>query len=299
MSFAGVLHRVDEGSVYAELGERLRLSTRLTHCQVVFSQKELEEYIDKHRLQFLDRATHQTRQFLKATGQWKNDIVHEKTATRWAYEALERFLMSHRAEFPTRPLALFDSLVAGQYSRTGHLPFSGDTPSPLSSFFHSLFSRAVYSRDALIAVFYHLYGLGQQPVGRILGLGPVQLDRIYKNYKRWREVGWPLMVRESKLGDSVFASLADLAPAQLHREAISVIPKLQKHYRKSEPLYYPCMTEPEWRNIYHDDYAHDYRGWHLAFCFPCLKDLCRTGTVSGLGLEELTINIRLEPPFKN
>lgn len=267
----------------------------LSYSQVVFSQKELCEYIDQHKFQLLERATHQTRQFLKATGQWNNDIAHEKMAIRWAYEALEQFLTSNSAEIPSRPLPLFDSFVARHYSRTGSLPFSGDTPSPLSSFLNTLFSRAVYSRDALIAVFYHLYGLGQQPVGRILGLGPVQLDRVYKNYKRWREVGWSLMVQEAKLGESVLAQLARLAPAHLQGEAIRIIPSLQNHYRKSEPLFYPCMTQSEWRAIYDDDCAHDYRGWHLAFCFPCLKELCRAKTVSGVGLDTLAINIRLQP----
>lgn len=274
------------------------LSSHFSYSEVVFTRQELTEYIDQHRFQFLDRATHQTRQFLKATGQWKNDVVHEKMATRWAYETLERFLRHNRAEVPTRPLPLFDSFVARYYSRTDGLPFSSDTPSPLSSFLHSLFSRAVYSRDALIAVFYHLYGLGQQPVGKILGLGPVQLDRVYKNYKRWREVGWPVMVQEANLGESVLARLARLAPAQLHREANRIIPDLQNHYRKSEPLYYPCVTPSEWRGIYDDDCAHDYRGWHLAFCFPCLKDLCRARTVSGAGLETLTIDIRVLPPSR-
>ena len=219
-------------------------------------------------------------------------------ATRWAYEALEQFLSSNSAEIPIRPLPLFDSFVARHYSRADAVPFSGETPTPLSSFLNTLFSRAVHSRDALIAVFYHLYGLGQQPVGRILGLGPVQLDRVYKNYRRWREVGWPLMIQEAKLGESVLAQLARLAPAHLQREAVRIIPRLQKHYRKSEPLYYPCRTQSEWRSIYVDDCAHDYRGWHLAFCFPCLKDLCRAKTVSGVGLDTLAINIRLQPPSR-
>ena len=274
------------------------LSRQFSYCQIVFSQRELSEYIDQHRIEFLNRATQQTRHFLKATGQWKNDVVHEKMATRWAYETLERFQTSDRAEMPIRPLPLFDSFVAKYYSRTDGHRFSSDSPSPLSSFFHSLFARAVFSRDALIAVFYHLYGLGQQPVAKILGLGPVQLDRVYKNYKRWREVGWPLMVQEAKLRDSVLARLTHLAPAQLHREANRIIPDLQNHYRKSEPLFYPCVTESEWRGIYDDDRAHDYRGWHLALCVSCLKTLCRSRTVAGMGLESLTINIRLQPPSK-
>jgi hypothetical protein len=261
----------------------------------VFSQGELSTYLDQHRVEFLERATQHTREFLKATGQWKNDMVHEKMATRWAYETLERFLTSNRAEAPTRPLPLFDSFVARYYSQIDGHPFSNNSPSPLSSFLHCLFTRAVCSRDALVAVFYHLYGLGQQPVARILGFGPVQLDRVYKNYKRWREVGWPLMLQEAKLRESVLARLTNVAPAQLHREATRIIPDLQSHYRKSEPLYYPCVTESEWRCIYDDDRAHDYRSWHLAFCFSCLKNVCRAGILSGMGLETVTIDIRVQP----
>jgi len=60
----------------------------------------------------LDRATTHTRRFLRETGQWADDISHEKLALRWGYEFLERFLVCGRAEVPCRPFLLLDSLIA-------------------------------------------------------------------------------------------------------------------------------------------------------------------------------------------
>src|SRR5207249_10035292 len=82
------------------------------------------------------------------------------------------------------------SIIAKYFSQPEPLCYHKDLLSPLGRFLEGMTSRAVVSRDALMALFYHLYGFGQGQVVRILGLGIVESQRVYKNFERWRQTGW-------------------------------------------------------------------------------------------------------------
>lgn len=244
--------------------------------RIVSSEAEFDSYVAELLPLLLDRATAQTKRFFRETGQWQNDIVHEKLAQRWGYELVERFLLTGRREVPCRPLHLLDSYVFGHYSRPDGFLLNTEEASPICRFLDGLLSRAVYSRDAMTAIFYHLYGLGQQQVATILALGSVESQRVYKNYMRWRSAGWTRMVEEVGLNESELSQILEQKrrnPARLHREVAQLMQKLQAHYRKSEPDHYPCLTRSEWRELYEQDYGHDYKGWHLPLCQNCFTDV--------------------------
>src|SRR5438105_14324781 len=161
----------------------------------------------------LERATSHTRRFLRETGQWSDDISHEKLALRWGYEFLERFLMSGRTEVPCRPFLLLDSLIAKYFSQCEPLSYHQGLLSPLGRFMDGLASRAVVSRDALMALFYHLYGFGQGQVVKVLGLGAAESQRVYKNFERWRRTGWERAMTEIGITDEDLQEIED----QKHR----------------------------------------------------------------------------------
>ena len=54
--------------------------------------------------ELLDRATSQTKRFLRETSQWGDDITHEKLALRWGYELVERFVVFRRTEVSLPPV---------------------------------------------------------------------------------------------------------------------------------------------------------------------------------------------------
>ena len=66
------------------------LSAKLN--SVVWSGNGFDELVLRSLPEFLDRATAQTKRFLRDTGQWTDDITHEKLALRWGYEFSGAFL---------------------------------------------------------------------------------------------------------------------------------------------------------------------------------------------------------------
>ncbi len=92
--------------------------------RIVFTESEFDAYVAELLPRLLERATTQTKRFLRETEQWENDTVHEKLAQRWGYELLERFLINGRGAVPCRPLPLLDSLIFKHYSQMirDHLP---------------------------------------------------------------------------------------------------------------------------------------------------------------------------------
>ncbi len=223
----------------------------------------------------LDRATTHTRRFLRETGQWADDISHEKLALRWGYEFLERFLVCGRAEVPCRPFLLLDSLIAKYFSQAEPLCYHQGLLSPLGRFLDGLTSRAMVSRDALMALFYHLYGFGQGQVVKVLGLGPAESQRVYKNFERWRRTGWERAMTEIGITDEDLQEIED----QKHRgknfdaETERLIRTIQSHYRKSEPQHFPCLSRQQWTDLFDQGYGYDYRAWHLALCRDCLVEV--------------------------
>lgn len=246
-----------------------------TH-RVISSQVDFDQYTARLLPHLLEHAKGQTKRFLRETGQWDSDVVHEKLVQRWGYELLERFMIWGRTKLPCRPVQLFDSFLSEHYSHSERLCILNNTASPLCHFVDSLLSKAVYCRDALIANYYHFYGLNQHQVTKILSLGSVESQRVYKNYTRWRNSGWLRMVHESGMTESDVTLISQQNrrnPTRAHRELGQLLPVLQAHYRKSEPALYPCLSRSQWHALYEEDYGQDYRSWHLAFCQSCLTEV--------------------------
>lgn len=182
-------------------------STRLNH--VVTTEREFDELVTKSLPELLDRATGQTKRFLRETNQWDDDITHEKLALRWGYELVERFVVFGRTEVPCRPFFLLDSLIAKSFSQPDPLCYHKELLTPVGRFLDGLASRAVVSRDALIALFYHFYGFSQAHVVKLLGFGQAESQRVYKNFERWRQTGWQRTMNETGLSGSDIASLEE------------------------------------------------------------------------------------------
>lgn len=241
--------------------------------RVVHTVQEFDRFVTHAMPDLLDRAAMQTRRFLKETDQWADDIVHEKLALRWGYELVERLLAYGRSEVPCRPLFVLDSLIAKFFSQPEPLCYHKALLSPLGRFLEGLAGRAVVSRDALIALYYHFYGLGQTQLSKILGYGSIESQRVFKNFERWRQSGWQRTMNEVGITDTDLDTLEDQKrrnPVQFNDQADRLIRLVQKHYRKSEPNHYPCLPCEKWGEMYHHNYGHDYRVWHLAFCRDCL-----------------------------
>lgn len=241
--------------------------------RVVRTVQDFDRFVMEAMPDLLDRAALQTKQFLKATDQWADDVAHEKLALRWGYELVERLLAYGRAEVPCRPLFILDSLMAKFFSQPEPLCYHKSLLSPLGRFLDGLACRAVVSRDALIALYYHFYGFGQTQLSRVLGYGTLESQRVFKNFERWRQSGWQRTMQEVGITEPDLDILEEQKrrnPAHFNDQAGRLIRLVQKHYRKSEPDHYPCLPGEKWGDMYQQDYGHDYRVWHLAFCRECL-----------------------------
>ncbi len=264
---------------------------------VVTTVEDFDRMAAQTQPDLLERATSHTRRFLRETGQWSDDISHEKLALRWGYEFLERFLMSGRTEVPCRPFLLLDSLIAKYFSQCEPLCYHEGLLSPLGRFMDGLASRAVVSRDALMALFYHLYGFGQGQVVRILGLGPAESQRVYKNFERWRRTGWQRAVAEIGFTDDELTQIEKQKarePEAFLQEGRHLLTSVQSHYRKSEPEHFACLNRQQWADLFEQGYGYDYRAWHLAFCHDCLMQVChlRSDGLDGIPIPELDLQVR-------
>ena len=65
-------------------------------AKVITTRDDFDRMATESLPQLLERASSHTRRFLRETGQWTDDISHEKLALRWGYEFLERFLCGKR-----------------------------------------------------------------------------------------------------------------------------------------------------------------------------------------------------------
>jgi hypothetical protein len=242
--------------------------------QVVRTAEEFDQVVSRALPTLLDRAAGYTKRFLRETGQWSDDIAHEKFVLRWGAEYLERFLLCGRTEVPCRPLFLLDSLVAKQHSRPEPFCYHPDLLTPLGRLIDGLLARAVVSRDALIALYHHCYGLGPGQVISILGMSGSESQRIYKNFQRWRDSGWQrtiddLGITPGEMKD--FAQQQTRHPHHFSSEAERMVRFAQTHYRKSEPDHYPCLSRSAWEDMSIQGYGSDYRIWHFALCLDCLQ----------------------------
>ena len=78
------------------MADRESISTRLR--TLVTTAEEFDCVTAEALEDLLDHAAAQTRRFLRDTGEWMDDVGHEKLALRWGYELLERFLACGRSD---------------------------------------------------------------------------------------------------------------------------------------------------------------------------------------------------------
>lgn len=266
--------------------------------QVVSTAEEFDRVVSRALPILLDRATNSTKRFLRETGQWCDDVAHEKFALRWSAEYLEQFLVAGRSEVPCRPLFLLDSIVAKQHSRPEPFCYHPDLLTPLGRLIDGLVSRAAISRDALIALYHHCFGLGPGQVITVLGLTGPAGQRIYKNFKRWRDSGWQRTMDDMGITESDVQDLC--SQLQRHRqqsnsEAERIIRIAQSHYRKSEPDHYPCLSRRQWEEMFLEGYGSDYRIWHLALCLDCFTAAWDLGFRGAAAIEKPRVEFHVRP----
>ncbi|MBI5776767.1 MAG: hypothetical protein HY444_05185 [Nitrospirae bacterium] len=269
---------------------------------LVGTAEEFDRFANDALHELLDRATAHTRKFLKETGQWADDVGHEKLALRWGHDLLERFLVCGRLEVPCRPFFLLDSLAAKFFSQPDPLRYHRGLLTPLGRFLDGLTAKAVVSRDALMALFYHLHGFGQSQVVRILGLDMTDSQRIYKNFERWRRDGWQRTVGEIGFTEIELSNLEDQKSQDAKRfnaDAGRLLGEVQTHYRKSEPEHFACLPREQWTDIYRDGHSYDYRVWHLAMCRECLEIVCGLRKDEFPDISAPAVDLHVRPLQKN
>ncbi|HKQ36195.1 MAG TPA: hypothetical protein VJT11_12890 [Nitrospiraceae bacterium] len=266
--------------------------------EVVSTAEEFDRVVSQTLPILLDRATAYTKRFLRETGQWNDDIAHEKFVLRWGAEYLERFLVCGPSEVPCRPLFLLESLVAKHHSRPEPFCYHSDLLTPLGRFLDGLMARAAISRDALIALYRHCYGLGPGEVIAAIGLNGSESPRIYKNFRRWRDSGWQRTMDEMGISD---VELEDLlgqqqrSPQRFNNEAEHILRSAQAHYRKSEPDHYPCRSLSQWEEMFSQGYGCDYRIWHLALCLDCMQATWGLGSNGTVTFEKPKVKLQVRP----
>lgn len=266
--------------------------------EVVSTAEDFDWAVSQALPILLDRAAGYTKRFLRETGQWNDDVAHEKFVLRWGAEYLEQFLVSGRSEVPCRPLFLLDALVAKQHSRPEPFCYHSDLLTPLGRFLDGLVGRAAISRDALIALYHHCYGLGPGQVIMVLGLNGSESPRIYKNFQRWRDSGWKRTIEDMGITETELHGLNEQQQRQRHRfnsEAERILRFAQAHYRKSEPDHYPCLSRHQWEDMFQQGYGIEYRIWHLALCLDCLQTAWDLGFGGASAIEKPRITLQVQP----
>ena len=265
---------------------------------VVSTPEEFDRVVSQALPILLERTRNSTRRFLRETGQWSEDTAHEKFVLRWSAEYLDRFMLYGRSEVPCRPVFLLDSFVAKQHSQPEPFCYHPEVLTPLGRFLDGLVARAVISRDALIALYHHCYGMGPSEVIAVTGLNELESQRIYKNFRRWRESGWQRAMEENGMTDTELEELIDRQGRhrqQFNHEAERIIRFAQDHYRKSEPDHYPCLSRREWEGMFSEGYGCDYRLWHLGLCMECLQTTWGLGRSKMPTVEKLRLELRVRP----
>lgn len=266
--------------------------------EVVSTREEFDRVVSQNLAVLLERTRNHTRRFLKETGQWNEGMAHEKFVLRWSAEYLERFVIYGRSEVPCRPLFLLDSFVAKEHSRPKPFCYHPGGFTVLERFLDGLMARAVVSRDALIALYYHCYGMGPRDVIAVTGLTESESQRIYKNFRRWWESGWQRTMEQIGMTDDEVEELmarAKRSHHQLNHEAERIIRLAHDHYRKSEPDHYPCLSRREWETMFVEGYGCDYRLWHLGLCFDCIRTAWGLGRSKPPTIEKPRLDIRVRP----
>src|SRR5690606_31741285 len=119
---------------------------------------------------FLERSSGLIRRILQDMGQWADNTAHEKLLLRLSFDLVERFIEYCPSQLPCRPSLLLDGFISEFFGRPQEFKASAASNPILYRFLDGLLNRAVLSRDALICLFYHFYGMKPVEVGYLLGL---------------------------------------------------------------------------------------------------------------------------------
>ena len=246
-----------------------------TDLQMIHSADEFKDCATVNLAYFIERASKVMRPIFQVDGKSISNVAHEKLLLRLSFDLVESFIEYCPSQLPCRPALLLDSFVLNYFGKPHDTINHSKEYHPLIyRLIDGLLSRATLSRDGLICLSYHLYALKPRKIGNCLGLPEDQLQRIYKNFARWRKTGWYHTVEEAGLSASELQEIVDIQADQpkLFQEQVQrILENLLPFYRKSEPPHYPCLSRPQWEEMVSEKCGLDYRMWHLPFCPTCLN----------------------------
>ena len=267
-----------------------------TNC-VINSPEEFKQFIPENFPYFLERSSGLIRRILQDMGQWADNSAHEKLLLRLSFDLVERFIEYCPSQLPCRPSLLLDGFISDFFGRPQASKASSASNPVLYRFLDGLLNRAVLSRDALICLFYHFYGMKPVEVGFLLGLEEGQTQRIYKNFARWRQKGWFQAAEEVGLTTQEVQTLGEnqvVNPESFNQQVRENLETLLPFYRKSDPPYYPCLDDTKWQEMFREGYGFDYRMWHLPLCLSCMNVIAKVGD-SFLLNPDISLNFHVSP----
>lgn len=251
----------------------MKRCTTLT-TTLIEDSEAYKQFMTTNFTSFLERAAKTVRRIWQEQGEWSDNTEYEKLLLRQAFDLVEDFIDYCPSQLPCRPALLLDGYILNYFGKPDKDKLSTSSDPVLKRFIDALLNKAVLSRDALISLFYHLYGLRPRDIGGILGLPEDQMQRIYKNFARWRKRGWSQAMEETGLHAQELKKLLELQKQQpefFNEQVQEIATTLSLFYRKSDPPYYPCLSDREWDDMITEGSGLDYRMWHLPFCCSCLN----------------------------
>jgi hypothetical protein len=273
------------------------LKTLSPSNRVITNSEEFKQFVPANFSYFLERSSGLIRRILQDMGQWADNTAHEKLLLRLSFDLVERFIEYCPSQLPCRPTLLLDGFISEFFGRPQQSKAATASNPILYRFLDGLLNRAVLSRDALICLFYHFYGMKPVEVGFLLGLEEGQTQRIYKNFARWRQKGWYQAIEEVGLTDLELQSLIEdqiYHPEKFHEQVRENLETLMPFYRKSDPPYYPCLEDHKWREMFSEGYGFDYRMWHFPLCVSCMHVIASFGN-SFLLNTGIQLNFHISP----
>ncbi|HNP61139.1 MAG TPA: hypothetical protein PKM72_09880, partial [Nitrospirales bacterium] len=245
---------------------------------LVTNQDEFQESISADFPFFLERSSGIIKRNLQDLGQWVDDTSHEKSLRRLSFDLVVWFIEYCPSQLPGHPTVLLDGFISDFLERFQESNVSLTSNSILYRFIEGLLRRAAVSRDSLICLFYHFYGMKPAEVGLFLGLEKGETLEIYKGFERWRQKGWHQAVEEIGLTDKELFSLAETQRSQpevFHEDVRKILKMLSPFCRKSEPQYNRCVEVEKWYEMFREGYGCEYRMWHLPLCQSCMNTIAK------------------------
>ncbi|MBA3965483.1 MAG: hypothetical protein H0X47_06875 [Nitrospirales bacterium] len=264
---------------------------------MITNPEEFQECLPANIPCFLERSSGLIRRILQDTGQWADNTAHEKLVLRLSFDLIERFIEYCPSQLPCRPLFLLNGFISDFFGKLQESKASSASHPILYRFLDGLLNRAVLSRDALICLFYHFYGMKPVEVGFLLGLEEGQTQRIYKNFARWRRKGWYQAAEEIGLTTQDVQTLGENQasdPETFNQHVRENLETLLPFYRKSDPPYYPCLDGSKWQEMFSEGSGFDYRMWHLPLGLSCMNEIASVGNAFLFNVQ-ITILLSISP----